>query len=105
LSPLFSAWYLAVEAHALRLMARHQEAVDIYQQSIARNRDHIASRIGLATSLAEIGQLDEARHHAGEILRINPEFTLSKYATSLTYRLPEHSETSLTALRKAGLPE
>ncbi len=105
LSPLFSAWYLAVQAHALRLMGRHQEAIEIYQASIARNPDHIASRLGLATSLAEIGKLDEARHHADETLRINPEFTLSNYASSLTYRLPEHSEQSLTALRKAGLPE
>jgi len=39
------------------------------------------------------------------VLRINPKFTLAKYAESLTYRDPAHSERTLQALRSAGLPE
>ena len=101
LSPLYSAWYLSVQAHALQLMDRHRDAIKIYEDSIARNPDHIGSRIGLA----EIGQLEDARCHAEEIIRMNPEFTLSKYEASLTYRDPQHSERSLRALREAGLPD
>ena len=105
MSPLYSAWYLAVQAHAYRLMARHDEAIVIYGESIARNRDHIGPRIGLTSCLAEVGRLDEARSEAAEVLRINPSFTLTKYAKSLTYKDPSHAERSLNTLREAGLPD
>ena len=39
------------------------------------------------------------------MLRINPRFTLAKYAESPTYKDPAQSETTLDALRSAGLPE
>ena len=105
MSPLYSAWYLAVQAHAYRLMARHDEAIAIYGESVARNPDHIGPRIGLTSCLAEVGRLDEARSEAAEVLRINPSFTLTKYAESLTYKDPKHAERSLKALREAGLPD
>ena len=105
LSPLYSAWYLAVEAHAYRLLNRHDDAIGVYEQSIERNPNHIGSRIGITSSFAEIGNFDSARLHAEEIRRISPDFTVSKYAESLTYRDAEHSERSLSALRAAGLPD
>ncbi len=105
LSPLYSGWYLAVQAHAHRLMGDHEAAIMAYRDSISRNPDHIGSRIGVTSCLAEIGRLDEARTEAAEVLRINPAFTLKKYAESLTYKDPSHAGRSLDALRQAGLPE
>ncbi len=105
MSPLYSAWYLAVQAHAYRLMARYDEAIAVYGDSIARNPDHIGPRIGLTACLAEVGRLDEARSEAAEILRINPSFTLTKYAERLTYKDPSHAERSLNALREVALPD
>ena len=104
MSPLYSAWYLAVQAHACRLTERHHEAIAAYRESIARNPDHIGPRIGLASCLAEVGRRDEARAEAAEVLRINPSFTLTKHGQSLTYRDPAHAERSLNALSAAGLP-
>ena len=105
LSPLYSAWYLAVQAHAFRLLGRHDEAIDVYQASTARNPDHIGSRLGLTACLAEIGRDRAAKEQAAEVLRISPGFTLAKYAESLTYRDPAHADRSLSALRLAGLPD
>jgi tetratricopeptide (TPR) repeat protein len=105
MSPLYSAWYLAVQAHACRLMERYDEAIAAYRDSIVRNPDHIGPRIGLTSCLAEVGRLDEARAETAEVLRINPTFTLAKYAESLTYRDPAHAERSLNGLREAGLPD
>jgi adenylate cyclase len=105
LSPLYSAWYLAVQAHAYRLTGRYQEAVASYRDSIERNPNHIGPRIGLTACYAEMGQDEDARAQGAEVLRINPKFTLAKYAESLTYRDPAQSEKTLQALRSAGLPE
>lgn len=104
LSPLYSAWYLAVLAHAYRLMGRHEEAIATYRESIARNPDNIGPRLGLTASCIEVGRDAEAGEQAAEVLRINPRFSLEKYAGALTYKDPEHAKRSLDALRKAGLP-
>ncbi len=104
LSPLYSAWYLAVLAHAYRLLERHQEAIAVYRSSIERNPDHIGPHIGLTACYAELGRDAEARRQAAALLKLNPDFTLAKYADSLTYKDPAHAERSLAALRKAGLP-
>ena len=84
---------------------RYDEAIAAYMDSIVRNPDHIGPRIGLTSCLAEVGRLDEARAETAEVLRINPTFTLAKYAESLTYRDPAHAERSLNGLREAGLPD
>ncbi len=105
LNPLYSAWYLAVLAHAYRLIGRYEEAIAIYRDSIDRNPDHIGPHIGLTACYAELDRDEEARAQARELLKLNPKFTLEKYAESLTYKDSAHSERSLGALRKAGLPE
>jgi tetratricopeptide (TPR) repeat protein len=86
-------------------MGRLDQAAAAYEESIARNPDHIGPRLGLASCYAELGREDAARAQAAEVLRINPGFTLVKYADSLTYKDPDHAARSLAALRRAGLPE
>ncbi len=105
LSPLYSAWYLAVKAHAYRLMQRYEEAATTYRDSITRNPNHIGPHIGLTACYAEAGELDRARAQAAKLLNLNPGFTLTKYSESLTYRDPAQSARALSALRGAGLPE
>jgi adenylate cyclase len=105
LSPLYSAWYLSVLAHAQRLLGEHDEAIAAYKTSIERSPRNISAHIGLAIAYADVGRLDEARSAAGEVLNINPRFSVSKYATALTYKNPEYAERALNALRNAGLPQ
>jgi adenylate cyclase len=52
-----------------------------------------------------LGQEEEARAAAAEVLRINPRFTLKAYAAHIPYISKEYTERKLTAFRKAGLPE
>ena len=105
LSPMYSAWYLAVRAHGQRLCGRHDEAIDTYKSSIARNPENMGPRIGLIVSCIELGREDEARAQAREVMNLNPAFSLLKYADSLTYRDAAVSARGLAALRSAGLAE
>jgi adenylate cyclase len=104
LSPIHSAWYLAVLAHAYRLMLRFDEATDVYKQAIALAPNQIAAHLGLTICYAQAGQEELARIQGREILRISPRFEMGKYAQSLTYKDPEDARRSLEALALAFRP-
>jgi tetratricopeptide (TPR) repeat protein len=104
LSPIHSAWYLAVPAHAYRLMLRYDEAIEVYKQSIALAPNQIAAHLGLTICDAQAGQVELARIQGREILRIAPKFDMDKYAESMTYKNSEDATRSLEALSLALAP-
>ena len=63
------------------------------------------SHLRLATAYAQLGQLEEARKEAAEVLRINPGFTIQGYKRNLLYKAPKDAEHRIDGMRKAGLPE
>jgi tetratricopeptide (TPR) repeat protein len=104
-SPLHPSWYVFVAAHANRLLGRYEEAVVLYQRAINQTPEYISPHIGLTACYAAMGRLEDARTQAAEVLRIDPRFSIGRYATAMTYKQPEHAQRSFDALRKAGLPE
>ncbi len=104
-SPLHPSWYVYVAAHANRLLGRHEEAVVLYQRAINQTPRYIFPHIGLTACYAAMGRLEDARAQAAEVLRIDPRYSIGRYATALTYKHPEHAQYNLDALRAAGLPE
>lgn len=105
LSPLYSAWYLAVLAHAQRLLGQYDEAIDSYRASLSRNPNHIGPLIGLTATYSEVGRLEEAKAKAAELLELYPNFSLKQYSMALTYRDSARAAAVLDALRAAGLPD
>jgi adenylate cyclase len=60
----------------------------------------------LAANLAQLGQLDEARAEAAEVLRLDPKYTIDGTERRLALnKRPEDAEHLFDGLRKAGLPE
>jgi len=49
------------------------------------------------------GREDEARTQAAELLRIDPKFSLERFAKTLTYKNQTEIDRYIGALRKAGL--
>ena len=83
---------------------RYSEVVD----TIVRKERLVLPDHGLlAASHAQLGRLDKARVYVKEILKIDPQFTLSKYRTHLqrVYKNETDFEHYIDGLRKAGLPE
>jgi len=60
-----------------------------------------------AASYGQLGRLDEARVHVKEILKIEPQFTLSNFRTYLQKLLKNEADIEhyIDGLRKAGLPD
>jgi tetratricopeptide (TPR) repeat protein len=106
LCPIYPGWYLYVLANACRLLHRNESAVGILQEAIRRNpENHPALHIGLASTLGELGQDEDAKRTAAVILRLEPDFSIQKYARRLAYRDPTELTRFEDGLRKAGLPE
>ena len=84
-----------------------------YPQALSHLREYVALvptfRPGLAVlaaTLARMGQLEETRAKAAEVLRLWPSFTISGVARRATaFKYPRDDEHFFGGLRKAGVPE
>ena len=84
---------------------RYQEAVR-YTKEAARLRPgfHGAHRLHCA-SLAQAGQIDEARSHFETMRREQPQLSIDWIRANIPYQTPELMERFLEGMRKAGLNE
>ncbi len=105
LCPIYPGWYLYVLATACRLLRRNESAVSAFEEAIKRNSDWLSIRVGLASTLGELGRKEGAKKFVSEILSIDPDFSIKTYVAGLSYRDPAVSTRFGEGLRKAGLPE
>jgi adenylate cyclase len=94
-----------VRGCAYDMLQRHGEAVRLFRECTSRLPNLQVSHLWLASACAQLGQLEEAKAAAAEVLRINPGFTLERWKRLATYKNSEDVEHRLERLRKAGLPE
>jgi len=87
---------------ALYALRNYAEAAEAYQQIMQMRWAHHAD---LAACHAQLGQQDQARLHAAEVLRLNPGFSSLAYLGNLSYQRAEDRDHVREGLDKAGLPE
>jgi adenylate cyclase len=59
----------------------------------------------IAATYGQLGHLDDARQAAAELLNINPDFSISRFAAQAPYTNREDLAHYVAGLRLAGLPE
>ncbi|MCP4559732.1 MAG: adenylate cyclase [Bosea sp.] len=102
LNPFPASWYYLPLGQALYAAGKYGAAVE----ALRRNDTHrTSSRRFLAASLAQLGQLDEARAEAELFLVGNPDFSIRHWATMEPFRDDALRERFVDGFRKAGLPE
>jgi adenylate cyclase len=99
-STRFPYWVLGA---AYKNAGRFEEAVSAYKKALLRGTDDILPHLGLANTYIAMGREKEARIEAGEVLRINPNFSLDNYAKLLYHKDQSLIDRNIDALRKAGL--
>jgi adenylate cyclase len=87
------------------LLNRYKEAVRLCGESASRVPDLQTPHLFLAAAYAQLGQLEEAKAEAAQVLRINPGFTIERHKRVWVHKDPKDLEHRLDGLRKAGLPE
>jgi tetratricopeptide (TPR) repeat protein len=103
LNPLGASWLYVDFGHALRDAGGFEESISAYKKAIQLSADNMFAHLGLAITYSMIGREKEAHTEVGEILRINPKFSLDYYAKSLPYKDQSQHDKIVNALRKAGL--
>ena len=103
LNPLPPNWYFLALGDAQRMLGQYEEAIDAYKKALDRSPDFLLVRIGLAASYSASGRGEEARAAAGEVLRIEPAFSVEAFGKGVTLKNQADLERYLQVLRSAGL--
>jgi len=98
--PMAGTWFLRNLGNAYSLKGRHQEAISTLKKAIQKAPKDYLSRLLLTRAYIFAGRPDEAKVEAAEVLKLNPNFSLEKYAK--TYNAKDKDRT-IDALRQAGL--
>ncbi|TJV36973.1 MAG: tetratricopeptide repeat protein, partial [Mesorhizobium sp.] len=102
LNPFPASWYYLTLGQAQYAAGQYEAAVE----TLRRDETYrTSSRRFLAASLAQLGQVDEARAEAELFLVGNPHFTTRHWASTEPFRDAVTLEHFVDGLRKAGLPE
>jgi adenylate cyclase len=86
------------------MLKRYPEAVHWFRETALRCPNMRVPHIWLASAYAQLGQIEEARKEAAEVLRTNPGFSIEGYKRLLPYKDPKDLEHRVDGMRKAGLP-
>jgi TolB-like protein len=103
LDPHASGWYMHVLAGAYRNLEKFEEATQWGEKAVHRNPTNIISRICLCSIYSQSGKMDQAQEQAREIMRLNPDFSLERFAKTVPQKDHVLKQRYIDALRKAGL--
>jgi adenylate cyclase len=102
LNPLPTANYFVQLAFAYRDSGQYEKAIEAAKKALQREPNTQSPYIHMTISYIRLGREEDARASAAEILRINPRFSLERYAKILPFSQPV-ADRVVEDLRKAGL--
>jgi adenylate cyclase len=106
LDPLYASLASVVLGMAHYMLKQYAQALLVLRECVSRWSNLRAGHVMLAATYARLGQLDEARAEAAEVLRIQPNYTIAGTARLMApFKRPEDDKHYRDALRMAGLPE
>jgi adenylate cyclase len=103
LNPFPPSWYFIVLGVTYRSLGRHEEAIASYKKAISMEPASLIAHVALTTAYVLSGKEMEAHAEAEEVLRIDPKFSVERYARSLAFMNKAYRDISVAALREAGL--
>jgi tetratricopeptide (TPR) repeat protein len=103
LNPIPPAYYFSHLGLAYRDSGQYEEAILAYKKAIYEQPTLLFAHLGLAASYVYLGREEEAHTEAAEVLKIDPGFSLERYAKTVPFRNKADTNRYVGALRKAGL--
>ncbi len=84
-------------------MERCEDAITVLKKALHYQPDYFRAHLALAVCYAALGREEEAHAEAAEVLRLNPKFSLDRFAKRFTGKDQAEHERYVDALQKAGL--
>jgi len=108
LHPYYPDWYLYSLEYSYYYLGQYEKAIALAKKHIKLieeqgGTDTSWQHLILAQNYIRLGEDKEARYHAAEALRQNPEYTFKWERESSMYKDPALIELQIEDLRKAGL--
>jgi TolB-like protein/class 3 adenylate cyclase/Tfp pilus assembly protein PilF len=104
LSPSYTTQATFVHlAMAYRLTEQYKEAIETAKEALKHVPNNHLAYLQLVTAYSMAGQEQEARAAATEVMKINPKFSLERYAKTIYFKNQADIDRTVEALRKAGL--
>jgi len=109
LHPYYPNYYLGWVAISYCMAEEYEKSIAPLKKVIERAKtvgsQLVPYQLYLVNTYVGLGQIEEAKALAAEVLKLDPNFSLEKWQTSRFYKDPADLGRHLNALRKAGLPE
>ena len=105
LCPVFPPWFYVHWGQTCRVLGKIDESIEAYQKMLQQDPDQLEGHIGLAGIFSESRDMTKAKDHANEILRIDPDFSISRYFSNLSFRDQGIIKRFAEALSATGLPD
>ena len=105
LNPIPPDWYIVFRTAMYRNIQNYDEALIWAKKAVKRAPNNFFARINLCSVYSLLGQMEEARLEAAEVMKLNPKFSLKKLEKTIPYKNPEVKKQFIDALRNAGLPD
>jgi adenylate cyclase len=99
LNPYYPDWYLWYLGEAHFHIGDYAATIE----TLKKMRDQSEAHRLLASSYAHLNQMSEARHHAEQVLRAHPNFSIAHWRTVPPDKDPAQLERFIDGLRIAGL--
>jgi len=105
LNPIPPDYYLNGLGVSYSLLERSEDAIEVYKLIINRSPNFLPAHINLTGIYSGLGRDEEARRQAEEVLKLDPAFSLDKYAETVFLFSEDKAqgERYIDNLRKAGL--
>ena len=103
LDPIPRSGYYQGLTNAYCLTGQYEEAITAGRKAVHIEPNNLIAHVFLAAAYSLHGREEEAHIEAGEVLRINPKFSVDHWEKTIPYRNKADKELIIDALRKAGL--
>jgi adenylate cyclase len=87
---------------AYRFLGRYDEAIEMLRKLLQFQPDYLSGHVNLAATYVLAGREEESRFESAEVMRIDPQFSLERWAKNYPFR-QELVDQLVETLRKAGL--
>ena len=103
LDPHAPGWYLHNLAGSYRNAEKYEEATYWGEKAVRQNPENVLSRVVLCSIYSLSARMDDARIQVEQIMRLDPTFSLERFARTNPQKNRTLKQLTIDSLRKAGL--